>query len=191
MVCTAPRARGNVSLPGQGRRPAPLLITAQLPADVLAWADALRREHYPPERNRLAAHVTLFHGLPPSAGHEIRTALAQTAAGNAPPLAQIAGIMRMDRGTALKVASHGMAAIHADLAERFHGLLSRQDAGPLVLHITIQNKVSPRDAQRLQAMLETTLKPRKFAFPGLALHLYRDGLWEFVQSWRFRGAKGG
>ena len=178
-------------LADQGPRPAPLLVTALLPPDILAWADALRREHYPPERNRLAAHVTLFHGLPPSAGREIRVALAEAAAANPPPAAQIAGIMAMDRGTALKVASHALVAIHENLAERFHGLLSRQDSHPLALHITVQNKVSPEAARRLQADLKATLKPRKFAFPGLALHLYRDGLWEFVQSWRFRGAKGG
>ena len=47
-------------------RGVPLLITAELPRDVFAWVDALRRAHYPPERNRLGAHVTLFHALPAS-----------------------------------------------------------------------------------------------------------------------------
>ena len=44
---------------------APLIVTAELPADVMAWADGLRRAHFPPERNQVRAHVTLFHALPP------------------------------------------------------------------------------------------------------------------------------
>mgnify|MGYP004351873915 CR=1 FL=1 len=42
----------------------PLILTAQLPADLHRWATALRTEHFPPERNYLEAHVTLFHALP-------------------------------------------------------------------------------------------------------------------------------
>ena len=49
----------------------PLIVTAELPDDVLAWADGLRRAHFPPERNWLVAHVTLFHALPPSVHDEL------------------------------------------------------------------------------------------------------------------------
>lgn len=48
------------------RRPAPYIVTAELPGDVLAFADGLRRAHFPPERNWLVAHATLFHALAPS-----------------------------------------------------------------------------------------------------------------------------
>ena len=99
--------------------------------------------------------------------------------------------MPLGGGTALKVASPGMVAIHRELADTFHGLLTQQDSHPLVLHITVQNKVTQEAAKRLQNVLRDTLEPRKFAFPGLLLHEYRDGLWDFVQAWRFRGAKGG
>ena len=44
-----------------GHRGAPLLITAELPPDVFAWADALRRRHYPPERNVLDAQPNPAH----------------------------------------------------------------------------------------------------------------------------------
>ena len=176
---------------GAGARHAPLLVTAQMPPDIFSWADGLRRAHFPSERNRIAAHVTLFHGLPPSGGQEIRAALASAASSHAPPSAQIMGVMPLGGGTALKVVSPAMTTIRRDLAELFHGMLSSQDSHPLVLHITVQNKVSVDAAKALQAMLEKTLKPRKFAFSGLALHAWRDGLWDFMQEWRFRGAKGG
>ena len=44
-----------------------LIVTAELgPAD-FGWLEGLRRAHYPPERNQLPAHLTMFHALPPSA----------------------------------------------------------------------------------------------------------------------------
>ena len=51
---------------------APLIVTATLPPSEFAWADALRRAHFPPERNYLQAHVTLFHALPPFVEDEAR-----------------------------------------------------------------------------------------------------------------------
>jgi hypothetical protein len=117
-------------------RGAPLLIIAQLPPDVLAWADALRRAHYPPERNRLQAHVTLFHALPPSSESEVRRLLGELAAA-APPAARIEGLMNLGGGTALAVRSAEMTALHARIADRMHGVLTRQDAQGLRLHITI------------------------------------------------------
>ena len=176
---------------GEDRRPGPLLVTAELPPDILAWADRLRRAHYPPDRNRIAAHVTLFHGLPPSAETEIRAMLARIAAAYPSPHARISGIMPLGGGTAVKVHSPEMVAIHDELATTFHGLLTQQDSHPLVLHITVQNKVSREEARQLQEALRQALESREFTFPGLALHVYRDGLWDFVQAWRFRGAKGG
>lgn len=166
--------------------PAPLLITAELPPDLFAWAEALRQRHFPPERNRVRAHVTLFHALPPSLEDEVRRLLAGHAAAPA-PAARISGIMRLGRGTAFDIASPGMLAIHAELAERLHGSLSPQDKARPRLHVTVQNKVAPAEAKALQAELGQTFRPRDFAFAGLALHRWREGLWQDAGVWPFRG----
>jgi hypothetical protein len=42
----------------------PLIVTALLDEAAQERFDRLRREHFPPERNHLAAHLTLFHRLP-------------------------------------------------------------------------------------------------------------------------------
>jgi hypothetical protein len=168
---------------GQG---APLLITAELPPDVLAWADALRRAHYPPEKNRLRAHVTLFHALPPSAENEVRRLLAELAK-QAPPEARITGVWDMGGGTAFDVASDGMAALHAEMAERFHGLLGWQDQRELRLHITVQNKVKPGTAKVLQAELRAAFEPRTFRFRGFGLYAWDEGLWRPIADYPFRG----
>lgn len=169
------------------RKPgAPLLITAELPSEVLAWADALRREHYPPERNRLRAHVTLFHALPPSVEAELLQVLVDLAR-NPAPAARIAGLMKLDRGTALAVESPPMVELHGLIAERMHGLLTDQDTRPLKLHVTIQNKVDSAAAKALQASLAPRLRPVGFHFHGFGLYAWEDGLWRPIRTIAFRG----
>jgi len=177
-----PLARGDVATAGT----APLIVTAELPADLFAIAEGLRRRHYPPERNQAAAHVTLFHALPPSSEAEVRAALAALAAGPR-PRGRLLGAMSLGTGTALELASPDMLALRAELADRFHGLLSAQDDHLPRLHVTIQNKVTSREAKALQAELAESLEPRDFAFAGLALHAYRGGPWELLKRWSFRG----
>jgi hypothetical protein len=149
-------------------------------------ADRLRREHYPPERNQLPAHVTLFHALPPWCEEELRDALGALARAHVRPSARLDGVMPLGSGTALRLSSPGLMEVRAELAERFHGLLTAQDNHPPRLHVTIQNKVSPREAKALQARLAATLEPRDFAFAGLAMHAYRGGPWELLKRSPFR-----
>ena len=95
---------------------APFIVTAELPGDILAWSDGLRRAHFPPGRNHLAAHVTLFHSFAPSLREELPRELARCAAEYAPPTAQIDALMDLGGGTALAVRSPAMLAIRAELA---------------------------------------------------------------------------
>jgi 2'-5' RNA ligase len=163
-----------------------LLITAELPPDVLGWTDALRRAHYPPERNRLRAHVTLFHALPPSVEDELLQVLADLARRPAPP-ARITGLMKLERGTAIAVECPEMVALHDAIAERMHGLLTDQDTRPLRLHITVQNKVSREEARVLQASLAPELPRVSFRFSGFGLYAWEEGLWRPIRTIAFRG----
>ena len=170
-----------------GASGAPLILTARLPADLHAWATRLRSEHFPPERNHLDAHVTLFHALPPSAEPGLATLLARMVREHAPVPARLEGIMSLGRGTALKLASPRMLDLRQAIAEHCHGMLTPQDAHAPRLHVTIQNKVSPAEAKALQATLGPTVVPLAFHFRGFALHRYRGGPWEHVRDWSFRG----
>lgn len=166
----------------------PLLVVAELPRDVFAWADALRRAHYPADRNRLGAHVTLFHGLPPSAEREVRSILAELSR-RRPPEAVIQGLMDLGRGTALVVDSAGMVDLHEEMAERLHGFIQQKDARPLRLHITIQNKVAPSDARALQAAIAPSLQPRAFRFHGLGVYGWTGTIWRRDRVFPFRGIR--
>ncbi len=164
----------------------PLIVTAELaPAD-LAWLDALRRHHYPPERNRLPAHLTMFHALPPSLESEARRRLALAASAKAPG-AMAAGIMDLGRGVAFRVVSEDLDRIREELSGSFHGMLGAQDQGGWRPHVTIQNKVSVREARSLVDALEAGFAPRPLRIRGLALHRYAGGPWETLQLWAFRG----
>lgn len=165
----------------------PLIVTALLPGDIQRWADTLRGAHYPADRNRVRAHVTLFHALMPSMQREVHAMLAEIASTHAPVAARLNGVLDLGSGTALAVHSPGLLALRARMAERLHGTLSAQDEGEPRLHITIQNKVVRLAARALQSELARRLEPRRFAFTGLALHHYRGGPWENAGHWSFRG----
>ena len=167
--------------------PAPLIVTAELPGDLQAWAERLRQAHYPADRNRVPAHVTLFHSLPPSCEEELRDMLAAAVREHGALPARLTGVVSLGRGTALAVGSPEMLELRAALAERFGGLLTPQDAAPPRLHVTVQNKVAAKEARAFQAELSRTVEPCDFRFAGVALHRYRNGPWEFVKRWSFRG----
>ncbi|MEQ1542180.1 MAG: 2'-5' RNA ligase family protein [Novosphingobium sp.] len=167
--------------------PAPFIVTAELPVDVFSWANGLRSQHYPPERNWLKAHVTLFHSFAPSLRDELPRVLARLAGEWAPPPAEITGLMDLGGGTALAVRAPGMTALRDRIADHFWAMLTKQDQGDKQLHITIQNKVPRADAIALQRTLEPALPHRRFAFTGLGLHIYRNPHWEAAGQWPFRG----
>ena len=164
-----------------------LIVTAELGAADLAWLDGLRRQHYPPERNQIPAHLTMFHAVAPSAEPELRGRLAALAAEPA-PTARIAGMMNLGGGVALRVVSDDLDAIRAALADDLHGLLGAQDAGGWRPHVTIQNKVAPKVARDLIHSLEQDFQPRPLRIAGLGLHRYLGGPWERLGLFSFRGA---
>jgi len=163
-----------------------LVVTAELAPPDFAWLDALRRRHFPPERNQLPAHLTMFHALPPSAEAEIRRELRRHAA-TIMPRATLAGLMNLGSGVAYRIVSDDLEAIRADLASRCHGLLSAQDSAGWRPHVTIQNKVATSVAQTLLADLKRDFRPRPLIITALALHRYMGGPWEPVSRYPFRG----
>lgn len=170
--------------PGSG----PLIVDALLGAADLRVLDALRRAHYPAERNRLPAHLTLFHALPPSAEGEVLRLLKRLAAGPPPP-AMIDGIIDLGSGVALRIRSPELEAIRAELADRLRGLLSAQDAAGWRPHVTVQNKVERHQASKLLKQLRASCAPHPLAIRGLGLHHYLGGAWGRLAEVTFRGGR--
>jgi hypothetical protein len=164
----------------------PLIVTAEIGPMDLAWLDRLRRMHYPAERNRLPAHLTIFHALPPSAEGELRSRLARAVRAN-PPMATIEGLIDLGGGTAFRVVSLCLDHIRDELSNDLRGLLGAQDSRGWRPHVTIQNKVAPKAARALIDDLRRDFRPRPLAIAGLALHRYLGGPWEDLAVYAFRG----
>ena len=164
----------------------PLIVTATFGDGDNGWLQQLRRTHYPAERNRVPAHLTLFRHLAPGLDGEVGRRIAGYAATPA-PRATIAGIMDLGQGTALRIESEELEDMRYDLALALQGMLTPQDMTPWRPHVTIQNKVERKEARRLQAQLRAAFEPRPLAIRGLALWRYLGGPWEPVKSWTFRG----
>jgi len=165
----------------------PLIVTALLgPADQ-AWFDRMRAMHFPPDRNQLAAHLTLFHAIPPMLEQELRQRLAAMAAELPPPRADVVGLMNLGGGTAFRIVSDDLDAIRAELADAFRGALTQQDGYGWRPHITVQNKVTAAEARALGEQLERTFTPRPLGVSGLAYDHYAGGPWLPGRRYPFRG----
>jgi hypothetical protein len=156
---------------------APIIVTALFGSADAAWFESLRRAHYPPERNQLEAHLTMFHHLPPSLEDELKRRLGRETRGVRAPHAHVTGLMSLGSGVAFRIDSPGLEDIRDGLADAFAPMLIPQDAAGWRPHVTIQNKVSTREANSLLRALEADFRPRAVAIVGLASWRYRGGPW--------------
>lgn len=168
---------------------APIIVTAMMGAADQRHFDALRTAHFPPDRNHLAAHITLFHQLPPSALDELDRLLRRIAADTPPPAAMLREVYSLGQGVAFRIDSPDLLAVRGRIADYFAGMLTAQDQGTPRLHITVQNKVTAAAARGLLAQLAADFRPRPLTITGLAAHHYRGGPWEAAFARSFRGAR--
>ncbi len=167
--------------PGQ----APLILTLALAARDQARFDRLRQTHFPPERNVIQAHVTLFHHLPGDALDPIRADLDACCVIPPFPVA-VTGLRSLGRGVAFSLASAELAALRRSLAQHWHADLTAQDRQGFRPHITVQNKVAPEQARLLLSQLTADFSPFEIQAEGLLLWRYRGGPWELETSVPFR-----
>lgn len=163
----------------------PVILTALLEPSAQEWFDDLRRRHFPPRRNHLDAHLTLFHHLPGSEADAIADEVRR-ATGRPPPTARVRGPRLLGRGVAFDLDCPELAGLRADLARTWSAWLTRQDAGKSDLHVTVQNKVSPDEARALHASLADGFEPWDVPVVGMALWRYDSGPWEPGPRFGFR-----
>jgi 2'-5' RNA ligase superfamily len=165
----------------------PLVLTLMLDPDTQAWLDALRRAHFPPERNLVPAHITLFHALPGAEFDSVRAALVEECRGAAWSGVRIGPPRFLGRGVALNASAAAVAAVRTRLAARWREWLSPQDRQGWRPHATVQNKVGAEQARALHAALVASLPVREGRAEGLLLWRYRGGPWEPAGRFAFAG----
>jgi len=157
----------------------PLIVAAVFDEESQGELDRLRRRYFPPERNQLSAHLTLFHALPGDALDEVVEVLGEA---SAPVLAQVTGVRSLGRGAALVVDSPGLGRVRDAVAAGFEGRLTRQDAQGFRPHVTVQNFVDPAVARATVAELGEGFAPWTLGIVGLAVHRYLGGPWEHLAT---------
>jgi hypothetical protein len=163
---------------------APIIVTALIGDPDFNTLDTLRRQHFPPERNHLRAHLTMFHHLPPSCEAELLQLLKDEARGN-DPQARLSGLINLGGGVAFRIESPDLEDIRARIAERFAPMLMPQDRNPWRAHVTVQNKVKLAEAKALLEQLSSDFKPRPIKLTGLAAWWYRGGPWKAIVAYTF------
>ena len=155
---------------------APLILTVELDAPAQGWAEAMRRRHFPPARNLIPAHVTLFHALPADLEGTIRAWDLTT---RATPAVSIAAPFSLGRGVAYRLVCPDLVALRADCLTRLPSeRLMAQDRAPWRPHLTIQNKAQPDDARKLLAELLPGHVPIETHAAALRLWRYLGGPWQ-------------
>ena len=158
--------------------PAPIIVTALFGDADFAFFNTQRQQHYPPERNQLPAHLTLFHHIAPDLAAELKQRLVAETRRVRAPTARLEALINLGRGVAWRIASPELEDIRARLADAFAPMLTPQDKAGWRPHVTIQNKVEPATARALLATLQQDFKPRPVIVKGLATWWYRGGPWE-------------
>lgn len=162
---------------------APLILTLQLDEKSFRFFTTLRQQHFPPERNYLQAHLTLFHHLPHT--NEVAAAIKNAAAQTPKMDLAVTGVVCTGRGVAYKIENKALIALHKQLQQQWRSVLTPQDAQGLWPHITVQNKVDAATAKALQTQLSASFEPFTAVGTGLSLFIYKGGPWQHVAHFSF------
>ncbi|MBP2461985.1 MULTISPECIES: 2'-5' RNA ligase family protein [unclassified Rhizobium] len=160
----------------------PLILTARIAESDKAPFDLLRKTHFPPDRNFLGAHLTMFHRLPGEYTDRIVEHLKRVAEAGSSIKAEVSGVRHLGAGVAFTIDSAALQDVRARLKEVFLPWLGPQDMQKWQPHITIQNKVSKDRADRLYQELRAEFQPYTIEITGVDLWKYLDGPWQHETS---------
>ncbi|MGI0484583.1 2'-5' RNA ligase family protein [Pantanalinema rosaneae CENA516] len=159
---------------------APLILTLKLDQSSFDRFTALRQQYFPPERNFLSAHITLFHALPGEQIIPIQETLSSVCSQTAQLPLQFPQLRFLGRGVAVEVASPQLKQLRQQLAQAWQSWLTAQDRQGYRPHITIQNKVSSTEARQVYAQLSQSWQPSNGQGEGLLLWHYQGGPWQLA-----------
>ena len=166
-------------------RTAPLILTLAIDEPSFAFFDEKRRDHFPPERNFIPAHLTLFHHLPGEYITEIREVLGQRSSLQRRFQLEVTNLRSLGRGVAYTLQSDELTELRSGLAQQWAPWLTPQDRQKHQPHVTVQNNVDPQRARALLLDLSAAFVPFQATGIGLDLWWYRGGPWEKVQRFSF------
>jgi hypothetical protein len=156
----------------------PLILTLRLDAASQAFFNAQRKLYFPPERNFLDAHLTLFHQLP----NEQATFDYFAKLNLSPFDLNVTGLMNLGAGVAYRLESTELVKLHKQFSLQFSSVLIPQDRQGFRPHISVQNKTTPDVAKKLFTELSKTFTAFTGKAAGLDLWVYEGGPWRHAYS---------
>ena len=161
---------------------APLILTLRMDKESHSFFNQQRLLHFPPSRNFLQAHLTLYHKIPDDAyTYQVLQDLDKEIFKLA-----VTGLIHLGNGVAYKIESAALHALQLKLRSSFENILTAQDKQGFRPHITIQNKVPAETANKLFKDTSGTFKPMEAEAVGLDLWRYLNGPWEHVRFYPFK-----
>lgn len=145
--------------------------------------EEMRQRYFPPERNQVPAHLSLFHSLPDI--EEISSTLASEAATTKAFPMMVNGLRSLGRGVAYTLAAPEIMSLHRELSLSFATQLTPQDKQKFQPHVVIQNKTTGEEARTLLALLQASFVAFPVQAEGLILWHYRNGPWELARHFEF------
>lgn len=159
-------------------RDAAVILTLGFDSDSFARLEPLRQRYFPPERNFIPAHLTLFQQLPDSHLPRLLADLGREARATPPLPFTATGILDFGGGAAVELDHPPAKALHARLRAAWRDVLTASDDRARKLHVTVQNKVDRETARATQAALRAGFRPWRGVADRLLLWHYRGGPWE-------------
>ncbi len=168
---------------------APLILTLRMNDAAATHFTALRQSYFPPERNFLTAHITLFHKLPGTSLVRIMNTLNTIAAKRMIFNMQTDQLLFFGAGVAYRVEAPDALLLLQELASAWDDMLAPQDRkNHFVPHITVQNKVRADVAKDLYAKLSAEFESYTMHAIGLDLWHYQGGPWSHAAGFDFTAA---
>ena len=164
----------------------PLILTVQLDEESQLFFTEKRKKYFPPERNFLDAHLTLFHHLPDEEMTIIET-IEDNCKQQKTISLNVTEVKSIGKGVAYKVESKEVVALHKRLQKEWLPYLTTQDRQGLWPHVTIQNKVTVEEAKRTLEEEKTNFTPFTTQAKGVILWRYLNGPWQWYRSFPFAG----
>jgi 2'-5' RNA ligase len=170
----------------------PLILSLRCDAATEKLLTSLRTKYFPSHRNFLAAHITLFHALP-ATSHELASdILARISSRESPFTIGVKSPFPLGKkGVGVHIASFKLCKLHEELLDLLtkEGVqLTNQDRQKLRPHVTVQNKVSPEEAQKTLMKIKEEFKESAGKAEAFSLWRYEEGgQWTHLQEFAFSG----
>jgi len=156
------------------------ILTAEMDPESFARLDGLRKLHFPPERNFLPAHLTMFHRL--SSAQTARLDDFEVPDGPVP--IHMGPPILLGSGVAIRIRSPELERLRTTARQAMGGEFSKQDSQGWRPHVTIQNKVSAEAAKELYQTIQIS-SDLIGSVTGLLLWEYLGGPWQMARRFSF------